>query len=139
MAIYLGQKGYSIVKECLDISEQELIRKELKVTPFVPKSSPVKPQPFCVYRESQKKLYIPRFYGYKHYGQPPISKLPIGDKINIEFNGSLRSHQIEASTAFLKCAKNEGCGLLELFCTIYFSEGCCLEQLAASGDRWSTD
>lgn len=116
MAIYLGRKGYSILKENLDISEQELIRKELKVTPFVPKSSPVKPQPFCVYRESQKKLYIPRFYGYKHYGQPPISKLPIGDKINIEFNGSLRSHQIEASTAFLKCAKNEGCGLLELFC-----------------------
>ena len=40
---YLGRRGYSVYKECLSIEEQELIRKELKVTPFVPKSSPVKP------------------------------------------------------------------------------------------------
>ena len=116
MAIYLGRKGYSILKENLEISEQELIRKELKVTPFVPKSSPVKPQPFCVYRESSKKLYIPRFYGIRHYGAPPISKLPKGDIIHVEFQGALREHQKEAFEVFLKCAKKKGCGLLELFC-----------------------
>ena len=116
MAIYLGQKGYSIVKECLDISEQELIRKELKVTPFVPKSSPVKPQPFSIYRESSKKLYLPRFYGEKHYGEPPLSKLSKGDIIHVEFQGALREHQKAAVEAFLKCAKKRGCGLLELFC-----------------------
>ena len=93
MAIYLGRKGYSILKENLEISEQELIRKELKVTPFVPKSSPVKPQPFCVYRESSKKLYIPRFYGIRHYGDPPISKLPKGDIIHVEIQAALREQQ----------------------------------------------
>ena len=116
MATYLGRKGYSILKENLEISEQELIRKELKVTPFVPKSSPVKPQPFSVYRESSKKLYIPRFYGFKHYGNPPTSKLPKGDTINVTFKGTLREHQKKAFEAFLKCAKKRGCGLLELFC-----------------------
>jgi len=93
MATYLGRKGYSILKENLEISEQELIRKELKVTPFVPKSSPVKPQPFSIYRESSKKLYIPRFYGIKHYGEPPTSKLPKGDTIHVIFKGALREHQ----------------------------------------------
>ena len=116
MATYLGRKGYSILKENLEISEQELIRKELKVTPFVPKSSPVKPQPFSVYRESSKKLYLPRFYGIKHYGEPPTSKLPKEEIIHVIFKGALREHQKKAFDVFLKCAKNRGCGLLELFC-----------------------
>ena len=116
MATYLGQKGYSIHKENLDISEQELIRKELKVTPFVPKSSIVKPAPFFVYRESNTKLYIPRFYGINHYGHPQKIKISQGIPICLQFKGSLRSHQKEAKEAFIKCAKKEGCGLLEVYC-----------------------
>ena len=58
MSTYLGRKGYSILKKCLDITEQELIRKELKVMPFVPKSSMAKPSPFPVYRESNNKFYV---------------------------------------------------------------------------------
>ena len=116
MATYLGQKGYSIHKENLDISEQELIRKELKVTPFDPKSSIVKPAPFFVYRESNTKLYIPRFYGINHYGHPQKIKISQGIPICLQFKGSLRSHQKEAKEAFIKCAKKEGCGLLEVYC-----------------------
>ena len=67
---YLGRRGYSVHKECLSIAEQELIRKELKVTPFVPKSSIVKPASFTIYRESARKFYLPRFYGWKTYGKP---------------------------------------------------------------------
>ena len=67
---YLGRRGYSVFKQCLSIEEQELIRKELKVVPFVPKGSIVKPTPFTIYRESSKKFYLPRFYGWKTYGKP---------------------------------------------------------------------
>ena len=34
------------------------------VKAFVPKSSPdLQPEPFPVYRESNKKIYVPRYYG----------------------------------------------------------------------------
>ena len=67
---YLGAKGYSIFKECLTIEEQELIRRELTVKAFVPKSCINQPNPFPVYRESKKKFYVPRFYGMDTYGTP---------------------------------------------------------------------
>ena len=70
VAIYLGQKGYSIKKENMEVKEQLALRKDLMVKPFVPKTSLSQPMPFPIYRESQKKMYIPRFYGQEHYGDP---------------------------------------------------------------------
>ena len=116
MSTYLGRRGYSIYKECLSIEEQELIRKDLKVTPFVPKSSIVKPASFSVYRESKKKFYVPRFYGLKIYGKPDEIKINKGRSISLPFKGTLRPMQIPAVAAYLKCAKSKGCGLLELYC-----------------------
>nr|AIE96962.1 DNA or RNA helicases of superfamily II [uncultured marine group II/III euryarchaeote AD1000_88_G11] len=111
-AKYLGQKGYTIFKDNLDIEEQLLIRKELMVKPWVPKTSPCKPDPFPVFRESKKKIYVPRFYGFENYGKADEVRIPEGDTINLQFVGKLRPHQKEAANMFLK----EGCGLLELFC-----------------------
>ena len=51
MSTYLGQKGYTIYKDSLDVKEQLLIRKELEVSPWVPKSSFHKPPSFPIYRE----------------------------------------------------------------------------------------
>ena len=116
MATYIGEKGYSILKNCLDIKEQEMIRKDLIVTPFVPKSSMAKPHPFPIYRESHRKFYIPRFYGIKTYGTPEQIRINKGHSINLSFKGSLRKHQIPAVKKFLKCAHTKGCGLLELYC-----------------------
>ena len=116
MSTYLGRKGYSIIKKCLDIREQELIRKELNVIPFVPKSSMAKPSPFPVYRESNNKFYIPRFYGIKTYGEPQEVRISKGESINIHFNGTLRPFQKPAVKKYLECTKKNGCGLLELYC-----------------------
>ena len=70
IATYLGPKGYTILKEYLDIDDINLIRKELTVKPFVPKSSPASPPAFAVYRESKRKIYLPKFYGLENYGKP---------------------------------------------------------------------
>ena len=75
---YLGIKGYSIYKECLPIEEQETIRKELTVKAFAPKSCIAQPVPFPVYRESAKKFYLPRFYGFDTYGDPDEIKISEG-------------------------------------------------------------
>ena len=85
IATYLGPKGYSIKKENITIQEQELIRKELTVKAFVPKSSISQPTPFPVYRESPNKIYVPRYYGLKTYGEPDAIKIKDGDDINIRF------------------------------------------------------
>ena len=90
VAIYFGQKGYTIYKANLEIKEQELIRKELTVSPYVPKNSLQKPSSFPIYRESPKKIYLPKYYGYEEYGEPEEIRLKDGVDINIEFNGELR-------------------------------------------------
>ena len=87
IATYLGSRGYSIKKEYISIEEQHQIRKELNVKPFVPKSSLSKPNPFPIYRESPKKIYVPRFYGIKTYGDPDLVTITNGDSINLKFNG----------------------------------------------------
>ena len=85
IATYLGRKGYSIKKENISVQEQQLIRRELNVKPFVPKSSLIKPQPFPVYRESKNKLYVPRFYGSDTYGEPDAVIIGEGVDINQYF------------------------------------------------------
>ena len=93
IATYLGPKGYSIKKENISILEQELIRKELTVKAFVPKSAITKPTPFPVYRESPNKIYVPRFYGLDTYGEPDVVKISDGDDIDVKFKGELREFQ----------------------------------------------
>ena len=63
LSTYLGQKGYTILKSELTIKQQTFIKEQLTVKPYVP-GSPVQLQKsFPAYRESDKKLYIPRYYG----------------------------------------------------------------------------
>ena len=113
-ATYFGNKGYTIYKENLDIEEQELIRKELTVSPYVPKNSPQQPTSFPVYRESSKKMYLPRFYGYKNYGEPEEVRVSEGEKINLKFSGSLRAKQVPVVEKYMEHIKTNGCGLLAL-------------------------
>ena len=55
-ATYLGQKGYSIFKSSITVKEQQYLREELNVQPYVPKA-PCQPNAFPVYRESKTKIY----------------------------------------------------------------------------------
>jgi superfamily II DNA or RNA helicase len=111
---YLGKKGYTIKKEFLSVQEQNLIRKELTMKPFVPKTSLQKPSSFAIYRESKNKLYVPRYYGIEAYGDPESINLNEGTNININFNGELRDFQKPIVEKFIKSAKKDGGGLLEL-------------------------
>lgn len=111
---YLGNKGYTIFKENLEIKEQELIRKELTMSPYVPKNSLQKPVYFPIYRESPKKFYLPKYYGIETYGEPEKDILDDGENIDIEFSGELRDFQKPIVETFIKAAHNKGGGLLEI-------------------------
>lgn len=115
-SVYLGSKGYTIRKENLELNELYEIRKELMVKAFVPKTSPSKPLPFPIYRESTTKIYLPRFYGLDNYGDPEMIILPEGNPICVSFKGELRDYQVELVNTWITKTKKHGCGLIEADC-----------------------
>jgi len=118
---YLGQKGYTVLKSELTIKQQLFIKEQLTVKPYVP-GSPVQLQKsFPAYRESDKKLYIPRYYGEEIFGPSKEYKLTEGNDIDLQFNGSLRDYQVPVINKYLEHVQSNkqeggGGGLLELFC-----------------------
>ena len=114
---YIGEKGYTIFKECISIDDQHFIRENLTVKPYIPNSI-VKAQEFPIYRESQKKFYIPKFFGIEHFGAPETLTITNGDNINIQFKGDLRDYQKPIVDAFINKTKNSwgGGGILDIPC-----------------------
>lgn len=113
---YLGSKGYTILKK--DITESKLldIKTKLMIKPYMP-GSPFKIETsYPAFRESNKKLYLPRYYGEKIFGAPKEYKLSEGDDISLTFNGELREYQKPTIYKYLDHVKNGGGGLLELYC-----------------------
>jgi len=114
IAMYVGYKGFSIYKNNISVEEEQMLRKELNVKPFVPKSSLIKPQAFPVYRESSTKIYVPRFYGLEVYGEADEMRIKDGKKINLKFNGELRPKQKPVVEKYMKHIKRNHSGLLSL-------------------------
>ena len=114
---YLGQKGYTIYKECLSVGDQKWIRDTLTVAPYIPKS-PVQPPSFPIYKEGQSKLYLPRYFGIENFGTPDVSKIADGDDINVPFKGTLRDYQKPIVKAYMDAVKSPagGGGLLDVPC-----------------------
>ena len=113
---YLGQKGYTVLKSELTIKQQTYIKDQLTVKPYVPGSPVQLEKSFPAYRESDKKLYIPRYYGDEVFGPVKEYKLTEGVDTNINFEGTLRPEQEPVVSIFLKHVSNGGGGLLELPC-----------------------
>lgn len=116
MKTYIGPKGYTILKSDISTKQQDKIYNDLMMKPFVPPNSIQQPVEFPIYRESCKKLYVPRFYGIQQFGQPKEIKIGNGRDINIEFKASLRDYQVNIINAFLEESKKSGCGLLDIHC-----------------------
>ena len=98
---YLGNKGYSIFKICLNDKLIKFIKDELTVRPFV-QNTIVKPNDFPVYQESDKKIYVPRFWGIKYFGEPKEIKISYGKSIDLTFKGELRDYQTNVLNNYLE-------------------------------------
>jgi len=115
---YLGRKGYTLLKSEITSEQNDFIKKELTIHPFV-QGAPVNSQSvFYAFRESKNKYYLPRYFGEKHFGPPGKSFLPPGDDINIHFQGALRDYQEPVVDTFAKHVFNKGGsgGLFDLPC-----------------------
>lgn len=111
--MYLGKKGYTIIKNDITIKEQLFIRNELTVKPYLPKS-PIQPQAFPLYRESANKFYVPRYFGLENFGDFTENKLSFGEDIDLEFTGELRDYQINIVNKYVNAVGSSGGGLLDV-------------------------
>jgi len=94
-AAYLGKKGYTIAKSTLTKVDYDFLKKDLFMKPqvFGANYGGDALSEFPVYRENDKKMYIPRFYGIGRYGLPPKSEIQQGDDIDVKFSKPLRDYQ----------------------------------------------
>lgn len=115
---YLGNKGYTILKNELPIQLQTQLKEMLMVKPIII-GSPIQQIAYPVYRESDKKIYVPRYFGEEMFGKHKADKVSQGDNIDIAFNGTLRENQVpvvEKYLAHVLSLGDGGSGLLELPC-----------------------
>jgi superfamily II DNA or RNA helicase len=107
---YLGVHGYTIFKSSLSNDEKRKIKKELIVKPF---STHIQEISYPIFRESERKYYLPRYYGIEEYGQPTI-KLTKGIYIDLEFKGELRDYQYKIIDKYISHVGESGGGLLDV-------------------------
>lgn len=123
---YLSRRGYGILKTDKNAELIQTLRDELTVSPLVhPDLAAMTPAGeeggnpmFPVYRESSKKLYVPKFYGLQKLGVPTHDQLEAGADTQVEFCGTLRDEQKLAAQQFIdavQCPTKMG-GILSLFC-----------------------
>lgn len=122
---YLGPRGYTIYTEDWSARELKEIKEDLTFKPNVPADFGYGPPPesFPVFGKSKNKLFLPKFYGTRRFGKPQKTKIKDGEKINLEFSGSLRSAQVPAVNACLTAAHKGGGGILAMGCG--FGKTCC--------------
>lgn len=120
METAISHMGYGIPKEPLSEKELVSLRNELTVSPHQSFSAGpnVITNEYPVYKESSKKIYVPKFYGLCKFGVPKILKIPEGDDISVPFNGYLRDEQKAPVEAYLKAAHDptKMGGILNLPC-----------------------
>jgi superfamily II DNA or RNA helicase len=128
---YLSHRGYAIEKQ----NNEKLIEKlknELTVSPKInPMMINTEETSFPVYRENDKKIYLPRCYGLSKFGIPDINQLNDGqDCPNLIFAGTLREAQLPPVEAFIEAVndlKRMGgllslpCGFGKTICALYLS------------------
>jgi len=125
---YLGKKGYTIAKSLLEPKDLESLYDELNVKPMTPGvlfGAALDEGSFPVYRENDKKIYIPRFFGIERYGLPNRSEITKGENISLEFPKPLRDYQDKIIDVYMKHIDNPICcgyeqkgggGILEVPC-----------------------
>lgn len=114
---YISHKGFVVQKEHLNENDLKNIRKELTVTPYLPETYKTQDIKIKVYLESEKRIFLPKYYGLQKFGEPSHYIDDI-NSINIPFKGSLRGDQLEPVDAFMKAAHDpiKRGGILNLQC-----------------------
>lgn len=110
---YINYHGYILRKQYFSEAVLAAVRKDLTVEPKVhPDFKREDTQKFTIYKENEKKLYIPRYYGITKFGVPATIELPEGEEINLVFEGGLRPIQEPIVAKVLDVLRTVGGGTI---------------------------
>mgnify|MGYP001162515137 CR=1 FL=1 len=70
----ISRRGYSLIKDKLSSKELKELKKELTVAPISHINYGPSPTPFKIYKESKQKIYVPKSFGLKKFGDPDLNK-----------------------------------------------------------------
>jgi hypothetical protein len=112
----ISGKGYTILKSDMTPEQITYLKDTLTFKPKVMEGygKPEDVRPIILWRENERKIYIPRFFGYKKIGKPKQDKLNPGQTIQLAFNGSIRPYQQEILAAWDKQAAESGGGIISV-------------------------
>ena len=120
----LSSNGYSIDKTQFPVSVLSKCRKDLTIEPYIEKPEyGSKAMPIQIYHETPTRLYMPRFYGLKEFGEPETDKLTKNNtsiakcpNIKIIDLFELYDSQVPICNKMLNQITNHGGGVLSLYC-----------------------
>jgi len=113
----LNRNGYIIKKKDFELKIIKEIKDDLIVKPFNYNDIGMGiEKKFNVFLESPNKLYLPRFYGIKKFGEPNENTLTNGDSINIKFKGDLRKEQMPIYNIIKNTLDKDGGAIISLKC-----------------------
>ncbi len=115
-APFLSTRGYVLHKSTLQENDISALRATMTVSPYVPRHMQryARPVSFTLYQESPNKIYLPKHYAIKRFGQPSRVRMP---KVaqwpqDLVFKGTLRDGQKPAMKAVLEQMKHTKGALL---------------------------
>jgi len=117
----LSHRGYSIPLSAITEKEFFKHRSNLTVIPYVEKEEyAFGVKPIKLFTLTDKRLYMPRFYGLKHFGPPETDKLTTFDypiRKNLETTLKPREHQIPIMEKVVgKDLKETNGGVISIYC-----------------------
>ena len=124
----LSYRGYVLQKTSLTVAQLAALKYDLAISPkesHMMKNTAKKSNNdnlIIVYRENEQKIYIPRFYGVKHYGEPVSTELSPGLDIDVSFTQTLRDYQEKIINVYMSHIRlgigggGGGGGILEVPC-----------------------
>jgi superfamily II DNA or RNA helicase len=124
MSKILSGNGYSISKTDTSVEVLSKCRHDLTIEPFIERPEyGMNVQPIKIYHETQQRMYMPRFYGIKEFGEPDVDKITKQNK-NIAFCENLKmkpafkhlDFQVPIADKLLTQLKNHHGGVLSLYC-----------------------
>ena len=128
----LGSKGYTLLKSELSDAEISRIKSMLTVKPAAGAVTygPATQVEYPVYRESGKKIYMPRYFGERWFGPVKSVSISPGLDIDVPFSGDLKPMQVPVVEKYFERIGFKESGL-------FGQEGTSATLVLAGGDKRS--
>lgn len=108
MDALISRSGYSIKLDQITPEQLTKLKKNLTVKPkVISEYSTDKDTSFPVYRISNTRIYLPRYYGINKYSMNYQNTLKDGTTIDFNFAGQLKEHQTDFCNQMLTSLKTD--------------------------------